>query len=207
MGPPFGPCYALAMIFDPAIRTILTPVPLLALCACSTLGLAPQAPPGPRPIADLDGDIAAVVLAVDLPPGVLPVPEQSRFTLDVNAGSAGARHASAALMLADGDSVDGELAPPAKGRSYYLLGLSDADRQSLRAILAWARAARSGGATPAFAVALQPAFCATGALDPARLTFSVRPVLPGAGAFAPLIADAPLSATLPAGAVALPACR
>lgn len=185
---------------------VLTFAASLALAGCDTFGLdggaggagPAEAAQGLDPRTD---DLAALILALDLPAGVRPVTGGTVARFDAS-GTRGQKTVKASLVLADGSDVDGALPPPASGRSYVLFGFAGRDKAALRAAQAWVRSLPAGSA-PVTGFTVTPKLCATGSVDVATATYSVVPALPGKPLL-PLIANAPLQALAPGGA--LPPC-
>jgi hypothetical protein len=171
----------------------------LALAGCSSLPVGQ--PNGPRALDYLNDDVAAALIAFDLPPSLEPVPGGSVLSIGFT-GSTGAPRVRAVLQRADATDLAGTLPPPDSGRAYYLFGFSPADQQAIRAAQAFARTLSPGAA--GLEVRLSPALCSIGPVRPEAMRVSVRVALPAAPALAPVIADQPLS--LVAGPGPLPAC-
>jgi hypothetical protein len=168
----------------------------VGLAACTT-NLAPQAAAKLRALDFLNDDMASLVVAVDTPSGIQPIPEASSFRFDFVSAGQGERHVSATLTLTDPGELAGTLPPPANGRAYYLFGFSDADKTALREAQAWARALPPGTANASsnFPVSIAPKFCRTAEIDPARASFSILVALPGDARLEPLVTAQPVSAT------------
>jgi hypothetical protein len=186
-------------------RTAALIVVALLLAACTTLSWDTAAKL--QALDPLNDDIAGLVFALDLPAGIEPIPDQSGFAFDVTTPGKGERHVKAMLTLADGDAIDSALPPPGNGRTYYLVGFSDADKLALRAAQLWARGITAAGTAPQVAVTVTPHFCANPGVDPAKASFSVLVALPGATNLEPLINGESFATLLQqTGAPALPAC-
>ena len=182
------------MLIDRLARHPARPAAFLpALLAAALLGactsLSPQAAAKIRALDYLNDDIASLVVAVDLPAPLQPVPEQSALRFDFTSAGRGERHVVAALTLTDPGELAGTLPPPGANRAYYLFGFSEADQAALREAQTWARSlpAGTGNATGAFPVSVAPRFCATEPVDLARARYSVLVALPGATRLEPLI--------------------
>ena len=183
-------------------------VGLTALAGCTTLGVGNATPPGPaaRALDYLNDDLGNLVFALDLPTTILPQPAGSSLTLDATTAANGTRHIQASLTLADGDAADGALPPPAAGRTYYFLGVSDKDKKSLREVQKWAKTLPSGVA-PVFVLDLAPRLCANAPIDPTATNVAVLVALPNGSPLTPLIATEPLATLLAeTGATTLPVC-
>lgn len=176
----------------------------LAACALLAFGLAactstlvPQAAAKIRALDFLKDDMASLVVALDTPAGLQPIPEASTFRFDFVSAGQGERHVSAVLALTDPGELAGTLPPPANGRAYYLFGFSDADKAALREAQAWARTLPPGTANASgnFPVSIAPRFCSTGEIDPARASFSIHIALPGAARLEPLVIAQPVATT------------
>lgn len=176
--------------------------PLLAGCDSLGLGGAGNAAPPARAIDYRTDDLSQAIFAFDLPSGVQPVPKASTASLDAGAAGKAGRHLKASLVLADASDIDGQLPPPAAGRTYYLLGFGDKDKAALREAASWFG---KQNPAPAIAFVVAPNLCATQPVDIGGATLSVTPVLPGQPALQPLIASAPLAAYAAGGK--LPACK
>jgi hypothetical protein len=175
---------------------------LLPLAGCDSFGLGASAPT-PPPSRALDyrqDDLASVVFALDLPADLQPVQRASTARFDITTAGKGDRHLKATLVLADGDSIDGELPPPAAGRTYYLLGFADRDKQAIAGAQKWL-AGLPPGSAPVVAFDVTPKFCETAAIDPSVTKFSVLPALPGAGPLLPLVNAQPVTAVIGGGQV------
>ena len=175
---------------------------VLPLAGCDSLGLGAATPP-PPPSRALDyrqDDLASVVFALDLPADLQPVRNASTARLDITTPDKGNRHLKATLVLADGDSIDGELPPPAAGRTYYLLGFADRDRKAIADAQKWL-AGLPPGSAPVVAFGVTPKFCETAAIDPAATQISVLPALPSAGPLLPLVNAQPVTAAINGGQV------
>jgi len=172
------------------------------LAGCDSLGLGASAPATPpsRALDYRQDELAAVVFALDLPADLHPVQRASTARFDITAAGKGERHLKATLVLADGDSIDGELPPPAAGRTYYLLGFADRDKQAIAAAQKWL-AALPPGSAPVIAFDVTPKFCETAAIDPSVTRFSLLPALPGAGPLLPLVNAQPVTAVIGGGQV------
>jgi hypothetical protein len=176
-----------------------------SLAACTTLSLGTAAKL--QALDYLNDDIAGLVFALDLPAGIEPIPNQSGFAFDVTTAGKGEKHVKTTLTLADADTVDGALKPPGSGRTYYLVGFSEADKSTLRAAQAWARTIKAGGTDPQVAVTVTPRFCANVGVDPAKASFSVLVALPGANNLEPLTnGESFQSVVQQMGVTALSAC-
>lgn len=174
----------------------------LLLAGCSSLGgLAPSGSGAPRALDLVADDLSALVFALDLPDGVEPTDAGPSFSYDVNDPNA-PPFLDAALVRADADAVMAALPPPTAGRSYHVYALSDAARERMRALQAFARGLIKA---PRPTVNLVPRLCLAGKADRASTTVTVWVVLPGRGALRPLIAAESL-ASLEARSAAIPAC-
>lgn len=187
-------------------RTALAAGLALALAGCSSLGLTP-ATSRSQALDYLNDDLGAMALAFDLPEALEPVPGDSRLGFLVQVPGRGERQVEALLVPGDAEAVAGLLPPPADGRSYYVFGLQGKDAAALREAQGWARAEAEGGAVPQTPViSIAPRFCATAALDAARLPVSVHLLVPGRTAV-PLIEGQTLAAlAATSGGGRIPAC-
>ena len=178
-------------------RLALAALVLLPLAACDSFGLAgPQSPPAPaaRAIDYRADDLAGMIFAINLPAGVQVLPKSSTARFDAGAGGAAGRHVKATFTLADGGDIDGQLPPPAAGRTYYLLGFGARDKTALRAAQAWLG---EQNPPPVVSFTVTPGLCMTSPPGPGA-TGSVIPVSPGKSPFLPLV-------TIPVASV--PPCR
>jgi hypothetical protein len=175
---------------------------LLLLGGCDGLwiGGMPPAPAG-RPLNVGSDGLAALVVALDLPPDVQPIENATRAELDISS-SRGSRQVKSLLVLADGDGIDGALPPLGVGHTYYLLGFSLKDQAALAAAQKWL-AALPAAAAPTSAFTVTPKLCTLGPLDPTA-SFSVEAALPDQPPLAPLLGPEPVTA-LTGGAP--PPCR
>ena len=172
------------------------------LAACTTL--VPETTAKLRALDYLNDDLASLVVALDVPSPLQPVPELSTFHFDFTSAGPGERHVAAALTLPDPGELAGTLPPPGNNRAEYLFGFSDADKAALREAQAWARGLPSGAASARFPVSVTPHFCTNAPADPSKLTYSVLVALPNASGLQPLANAQPIAATLKDGK--LPAC-
>ncbi|MEX0628961.1 MAG: hypothetical protein WEB63_03160 [Cucumibacter sp.] len=177
------------------------------LAACASLSL-----PTANALRALDffnDDMAALLLALDLPSSVAPVPFGAIVTILATTPAHGERLIEAALTPADGESVVGTLPPPGRDRAYYVFGFSDADKEKLREAQQWGRGLPGGFAAAggALGIDIDPQLCALTGLDPQTTTFSVLVALPGGDGLAPLVSNAKLADLLArSGDTELPAC-
>lgn len=171
----------------------------LTLAACSSIPMGTASKL--RGLDYLNDDVASLLIALDLPQSLEPLPDGSTLTFDARSPS-GERHIKATLVPADAGELAGTLPPPADNRNYYLFGFSDADQQAIREAQAWARTLPPGAGN--LSISLDPGLCRTGALDPARTMVSALIALPGATGLAPFLSNIPLS-TASAGKD-VPAC-
>lgn len=177
---------------------------MIALSACATFNIG--APTPPRPLDVLSDDIAGMVLALDVPDVLQPLPEASIMSFDMDAGIAGALHVQAPLQRAEDVDAAETLPPPRRGRAYYLFAVGEEGRTALRDAQMQAR----GQAVPSPVASLNvlPSFCLTEAADPSELSYSVRVVLPSGERVVPLISDQNLEAMLlMTGSPSPPLCR
>jgi len=182
----------------------LTLVASVALAGCDTFGLGGggDAAPASAAAQSLDprtDDVAALIIALDLPAGVRPVTGGTTARFDASAAS-GHKTVTATLVLADGSDVDGALPPPTAGHSYVLFGFAPRDKAALKSAAAWVQGLPANAA-PITGFTVTPKLCATGAVDPAA-TYSIIPALPDKPLL-PLVGSAPVARLAPAG---LPAC-
>lgn len=173
---------------------------VVALSGCSSLPIGAQG--SARAIDYLHDDVAAALIAFDLPASLEPVEDGSTLRIDLDAPSGG-RHVRVVLQRSGDGELAGTLPPPAGGRSYYLFGFSDADAGAIRDAQAFARSLPQGAA--GLEVILAPALCRIGPVDPDSVRVSVRVAIPGAPALAAPIQDQPL--TVVTGGASVPACR
>jgi hypothetical protein len=177
----------------------------LILAGCSSMGgIAPAGGGGSGGARQLDfanDNLANLIFALDLPDAVQPTAAGISFSYDANDEKAPA-YLDTALVRGDAEAVMSSLPPPEAGRSYHVFVLSEAAREKLRALQNYVRVQPK---RPLPLVNVIPRLCVTGQVDRARTTFSVRVVLPGRGAIAPLVAGESL-ASLEARSTAIPAC-
>lgn len=153
----------------------------------------------------LNDDLGSLVLAVDVPETLEPIPGGSSFSFSVSVPGKGERKIEAVLEPGDASEVAGTLPPPGNERTYYLFGFSDADRARLREAQAWARGIAETGVAPNTPViSITPRFCRSDTIDVAATKVSVLIALPGSPALEPLLQGQSLAA-MPGGAN-LPAC-
>ena len=176
---------------------------LAGLAGCSSLSMPAAAKL--RALDYLNDDLGSLVLAVDVPETLEPVPGGSAFSFAVSIPGKGERKVEAVLEPGDASEVAGTLPPPGNGRTYYLFGFSDADKAKLREAQAWARGIAETGVAPNTPViSITPRFCRSDTIDAASTSVSVLIALPGSPALEPLLRGQSL-ATMPGGAN-LPAC-
>lgn len=152
------------------LRFVYTLLALAALSACSSIPVGGSAQQ--RPL-DTRADLSALVLAFDLPRGVEPIERGSILKFDAGPQATG-RHLELSLVRVDAGDATDILPPPGSQRVYYLLGVAEAGKTSLREAQAWAR---TSGVTPT--VSLVPHLCHVTALDPAAVSVAVMGLLPG----------------------------
>jgi hypothetical protein len=186
----------------PTIRFLVAAVLAMALTACTSF--VPETGAKIRALDYLNDDIAAMIVALDLPAGIAPVPEASTLHFDFVSPTAGEKHVAAALALTDPGELAGTLPPPGNGRAYYLLGFSEGDKSALRDAQAWARALPAGSVNTGakLPISVAPRFCATEVVDVSRATYSVLVALPGTARLEPLVLGQPIAATLEGGVLA-----
>jgi len=173
------------------------------LPACSSL--VPATQKTLEAVDPVRQDIAELVLILDLPAAVQPVPDTTRMRVVYRLPGQPDRQVDASLALADPGEIADTLAPPASGRAYYFLGFGAEDKARLRAAQAWARSGGNAAATGGLSVA--PRFCGTEPVDINKARFSVNVTLPGTIKAAPLIKDEILANALAlSNQTALEAC-
>jgi len=172
--------------------------PLAALlCGLLVAGCSSLVPETQKKLEAVDPvrqDVSELVLILDLPSEVQPVPETTTMSVSFSVPGQPARRVDAVLALADPGDLAAALPPPAAGRAYYFMGFAPADKQALRAAQAWARSTGNASATGGLSVA--PRFCGTGPVDVEKATFSVKVTLPGTADGATLIRDEVLANAL-----------
>lgn len=180
---------------------------LAGLAACSTLNL-----PTARALRQVDiltDDVGALIVALDLPATVAPLPFGVVITIIATTPAHGERLIEAALVPADAEAVVSSLPPPGRERAYYLFGFSDDDKAKLAEAQAWARSI-PGGFTAAggrLDLSVDPRLCALTQIDPAQTQFSVLIALPGGASLEPLFENARLADLLArSNDTQLPAC-
>lgn len=178
---------------------------LLALTLAGCSSLVPATQKQLEAIDPVRQDVSALVLTLDLPAGVQPVPETTRLGVNFTVAGQPDRRVDAMLVLADPGALAETLPPPGAGRVYYFMGFSEADQKKLREAQSWARSA--GGAAAAGGLTVAPRFCGTAPVDIAKARFSVNVTLPGAVESAPLIRNEVLANVLAlSGETALAPC-
>lgn len=181
------------------MRRLLLLLLVVALAGCTSLnvGTANRL----RALDYLNDDIAALLIAFDVPYGLEPVVGKSVLAFDI--GTTGERRQlNAVLELADAQEAAGALPPPSSQRLYFLFGFSDADKARLRDLRSWARTLPAGTVT--VNTGLSPAFCSRTVIDPATVTLSVLVALPGNTSLLPLVDRQKLSDAMKGGT--LPVC-
>jgi len=173
------------------------------IAGCSSLSMPTAAKL--KALDYLNDDLGSLVLAVDVPETLEPVPGGSAFSFAVSIPGKGERRVEAVLEPGDASEVAGTLPPPGNGRTYYLFGFSDADKAKLRDAQTWARSIAETGVAPNTPViSITPRFCRSDTIDAASTKVSVLIALPGSPALEPLLQNQSLAA-MPGGA-SLPAC-
>ncbi len=176
---------------------------LAVVAGCSSLSMPTAAKL--KALDYLNDDLGSLVLAVDVPETLEPVPGASAFTFAVSVPGKGERRVEARLEPGDASEVAGTLPPPANERTYYLFGFSDADKAKLREAQKWAKdIALTGVAPNTPVISITPRFCRSDAIDVAATKVSVLIALPGSPALEPLLRGQSLAA-MPGGGD-LPAC-
>lgn len=188
----------------PVILAILL---LAGVAACASLSL-----PTARALRQVDiliDDVGALIVALDLPSEIAPLPFGVVITILATTPSNGERLIEAALVPADADTVASSLPPPGRERAYYIFGFSDDDKAKLAEAQSWARTLPGGfkAAGGVLDLGVDPRFCALATVDPATIHFSVLIALPGAERLAPLFENARLADLLArTRETALPSC-
>jgi len=160
---------------------------LLALLLAGCSSLVPETQKKLEAVDPVRQDISDLVLTLDLPAGVQPVPETTQLSVNFTVAGQPARQVDAKLVLADPGDLAETLRPPATGRTYYFMAFSPADQKKLRDTQAWARSA--GNASAAGGLSMAPRFCGTAPVDASKARFSVNVTLPGTAQASPLIRD------------------
>jgi hypothetical protein len=185
------------------LRFVVAGLGLAGLAACASFGISGSGQ-AIRSIDYTNDDVASLLIAFDLPETIEPMPEGPVLNFDVTAAGE-KRTIRAVLVRSDAGELAGTLPPPGDKRVYYLFGFDEADQARIRETQAWAKAQPQGqGGT--LGITFEPRFCATEAIDPAKVQYSVLAALPGATALAPLAKDQPLAAALAATGTTLPIC-
>lgn len=175
----------------------------LALTACSSL--VPETQKSLEAIDPVRQDVSELVLTLDLPAQVQPVPETTQLSVIFRLQGQPDRRVDAVLALADPGELAEKLPPPAQGRAYYFMGFSAEDKAKLRETQAWARS--TGNASASGGLTVAPRFCGTAPVDINTARFTVSVTLPGAVRTAPLIKDGILANALAlSNQTALPPC-
>lgn len=182
----------------------LTPLLLvLLLAACSTVGLPINAPGG-RTLDPLHDDVASMLVVFDLPRGLGPSAAGELFTFDAANGGP-QEHLRLSMVPADADQIGANLPAPEEGRQYYLFGLSEPDKASLRAAQASAQA--RGVTSNNITVGIVPHLCTSGVVDPNVLTVSIFGGLPKQTRFTPFVDHQLLAEVLKQpGSTQMPPC-
>jgi hypothetical protein len=196
----------LRVIGNRTIRVVLMMVAAGAPAACNTLSMAPDKAAAPPSFDYYHDDLADAVLAVELPAGVLLVPGHSMLHVDVDGKAQGSRHIATPMEPADGDAVEGALAPPASGSTDFLLAVQAKDKPAVAAAQGFALGLGQLGTGAGLAVSFDPAFCADGPVDVGEARYSLLIAVPGRPAYAPLLTAQPVASALPPGQ-GLPACQ
>ena len=185
------------------LRVVVAVLAAAVIAGCSSLSMPTAAKL--KALDYLNDDLGSLVLAVDVPETLEPIPGASAFTFSVSIPGKGERKVEAVLEPGDASEVVGTLPPPGHARTYYLFGFSDADKARLREAQAWARGiAETGMAPNTPVISITPRFCRSDAIDVASTKVSVLIALPGSPALQPLLQRQSLAA-LPGGAN-LPTC-
>lgn len=187
----------------PLAAALFSSLLALALTGCSSL--VPATQKQLEAIDPVRQDVSALVLTLDLPAGVQPVPETTRLGVNFTVAGQPDRRVDAMLVLADPGALTETLPPPGAGRVYYFMGFSEADQKKLREAQSWARSA--GGTAAAGGLTMAPHFCGTEPIDISKARFTVNVTLPGAVESAPLIRNEVLANVLAlSGETALAPC-
>ena len=171
------------------VRSFTSALALFLLAACSTISLGTSI--DYRAIDFLDDDIASMVMAIDVPVVLVPVPGEIQFILNVVPIKGRPRQVAAYLERADAVDIAEKLPPPAANRGYFLFEFSDADKTAFRKLQAWMRKISSGAGEgrSLLSVEMVPRFCALNPIDTAQTTYSVLVALEGRISTQPLIAS------------------
>jgi hypothetical protein len=186
---------------------IAAAIAVAALAGCASLNLPTAS--ALRSLDFLNDDVAELVLALDLPSSLVPVPGQTVLTFLARTPADGERRVEAVLVTADTDAIADSLPPPARDRAYYVLGFSQADQKALREAQQWGRDLDPGFAAVGgtISVTVRPSLCARTDMNPSLTMVSVLIALPGGDRLQPLISNAALSDVLAgAGAPPVPSC-
>lgn len=138
---------------------------LAAIVALALLGGCTSLMPGgqPTPAPAMQASLTGLVLAVEAPAGLQPLPGQSRL---VSASDP----AGVPLIFADADIAEGSLPAPAQGRAYFFL------KPEVQP------AATTG-------LSVHPVWCLAAPLGAGSPVYSVLVITPGGTAFAPLASN------------------
>lgn len=174
-------------------RTTMALLVALVLAGCSSMGgISPAGggnAGGARVIDTVADPLDTLVFVFDLPDAVHPTEAGATVTYNVNVEGAPA-YLDTPLERADAELAMAALSPPDAGRSYHVYMLPRAAQEKLRALQAFARKLPSRP-SPRFAIV--PRLCLAAPADKARATVTVKAVLPGRGALAPLLVAEPLT--------------
>ena len=143
------------------MRALAAIAALGLLCGCTSLMPGGQGTPAPATQATLTG----LVLAIEAPAGLQPVPGQSRL---VTASDP----AGVPLVFADADIAEGSLPAPAQGRAYFFL------KPEVQPVV-------STG------LGVRPVWCIAAQLGAGSPVYSVLVIAPGGTAFVPLADNQP----------------
>jgi hypothetical protein len=185
------------------LRMVAAVLVAAGMAGCSSLSMPTAAKL--KALDYLNDDLGSLILAVDVPETLEPMPGGSTLSFVVSVPGKGERKVEAVLEPGDASEVAGTLPPPGNERTYYLFGFSDADKARLREAQAWAKEiAQTGVAPNTPVIAITPRFCRSDVIDVAATKVSVLIALPGSPALEPLLQGQSLAA-LPGG-LDLPAC-
>lgn len=165
----------------------------LGLTACSTLNVdtALQL----QKVDFVGDDIASMVIAVDVPVVLVPLPEQSHFVVSATARDGQTTQVEAILARAISADLFDTLPPPAQDRGYFIFEIAETSKAELRALQATIRQENINSSTSSDGVAgiitteVDMRFCKTAEIDPARTVFSVLIALPGSTTLDPIVSD------------------
>lgn len=183
-------------MIDAWVRMLVAAFALMGVAACSTLDLGTAA--RLQQIDYANDDIASMVIAIDVPVVLVPLPEKSHFVMTASYNDGTSREVRANLARAITADVTEQLPPPARDRGYYIFELTGASQTGIRALQQdiKSKSANAGGPGGRLETKFEAEFCRTGNLDPRQTTFSVYVTLPGSRDLSPILSNETLTTLL-----------